>query len=109
VSRDAARPGIVDPGGQAERTRLSWNRTGLALAVIAALLIRDDSGSLLARSPALLMLVVSLGCFFYANRRYQAINSAVREGRSLSGQTQIRLFSLVALAPPVIGLIAILF
>jgi hypothetical protein len=81
----------------------------LALAVIAALLIRDDSDSLLARSPALLMLVVALGCFFYANRRYQAINSAVRDGRSPLGHAPVRLFSLVALAPPVIGLLAILF
>lgn len=108
MSRDRTHPPIVDRGGQAERTRLSWNRTGLAIAVISALMLRDDSSPLLARTPALMMLFVALGCFWYANRRYQAINDAVRNARSLPFATHIRVFSLVALVPPVIGLISIL-
>lgn len=108
MRRDHTRPGIVDRGGQAERTRLSWNRTGLALAVVSALILRDDSGSLLERIPALLMLLAALGCFWYAHRRYQAINAAVRDGRSLPAPTHIRMLAIVALAPPAIGLIAIL-
>lgn len=42
-----------DPGVQAERTALAWNRTGLALAVNAALTLR---AGVVNHAPALLLL-----------------------------------------------------
>lgn len=103
-----SRDPIIDPGGQAERTRLSWNRTGLAIAVNAALLVHLGSGSLVRHIPALAMLLVAVGCFLFANHRYQQINRAVRSGGRIAVITQVRTLTLVTVLPAVIALAAVL-
>lgn len=103
-----ASPRIVDPGGQAERTRLSWNRTGLAVAVNAALLIHTDTGPLWRHLPALAMLAAAWGCFLFANRRYRQINTAVRSGRTVATVTHPRVLAVTLAAPMAIALTAIL-
>lgn len=99
---------ILDRGGQAERTRLSWNRTGLALAVNAALLVHTGDGSLVRHLPALLMLLVALGCFLFAARRYRAINVAVRSGRPVTNLARMRALAVLSILPAVIALVAAL-
>jgi hypothetical protein len=99
---------IVDPGGQAERTRLSWNRTGLALAVNAALLLHSRVGSTLTQVPMLLMLLAALGCFLFANRRYRTVSAAVRNQTPIVVLANIRLLGLAALLPALIALAAVL-
>lgn len=99
---------ILDRGGQAERTRLSWNRTGLALAVNAALLVHTGSGSLARHVPALLMLLVALGCFLFAARRYRSINAAVRAERTVAGLAHTRVLAALSVLPAVIALVAVL-
>jgi hypothetical protein len=99
---------ILDAGGQAERTRLSWNRTALALAVNAALLVHVGGGSLAEHVPAMLMLLVALGCFLFAGRRYHTINAAVRSDRAVAGITHVRTLALLSVVPAVIALVAVL-
>jgi hypothetical protein len=99
---------ILDPGAQAERTRLSWNRTGLALAVNAALLVHVGGGSMAEHVPAMLMLLVALGCFLFAGRRYRVINTDVRSGRAVAGIAHVRTLALLSLVPAVIALAAVI-
>jgi uncharacterized membrane protein YidH (DUF202 family) len=99
---------IVDPGTQAERTRLSWNRTGLALAVNAALLVHTTDGSLMRHVPAAAMLVVALACFLLADRRYRRITASVRSGRSVASIAHVRTLAAVAVLPAVIALAGVL-
>lgn len=105
--RPAPEP-VVDPGAQAERTRLSWNRTGLALAVNAALLVHTASGSLARHLPAAAMLLVALACFLLADRRYRRITAAVRAGRSVASIAHVRTLAAVAVLPAVIALAGVL-
>lgn len=95
---------IIDKGMQAERTRLSWNRTGLAIAVIAALLIRADPDTLWHHLPAIGMFAVAMSCFFYARRRYRAINTAVRTGVHSVNTARHRILAATALLPAIIAL-----
>lgn len=99
---------ILDRGAQAERTRLAWNRTGLALAVNAGLLVHAQGGSLARHIPALAMLAVALGCFLFASRRYRLINTAVRGGRPVAALAHVRALALLSVLPAAIALAAVL-
>lgn len=99
---------IADRGAQAERTRLSWNRTGLAIAVNAALVVHAGTGPLWRHIPALAMLCVAWACFLFAERRYRQINAAVRTGRQVAVATQVRAIALLVLVPMVIALATVL-
>lgn len=98
---------VLDRGAQAERTRLSWNRTALAIAVNAALLGHAGGDSMLRRGLALAMLASALACFVFADRRYRAINSAVRAGRAASVVASPRVLALLTLVPVAIALVAV--
>lgn len=99
---------IVSRGGQAERTRLSWNRTALALAVNAALLTQTGGGSFAQHLPALAMLVAALGCFLFADRRYRAINTAIRNHQHLAAIAHTRTLAILTVLPALIALTAML-
>lgn len=99
---------IVDPGLQAERTRLSWNRTALAIGVNAALLLHTGRGSLATQLSALLMLGVAVGCWLFAARRYRQITAAIRTGQSVAVLAQIRTLARIRFLPAAIGLAAVL-
>lgn len=99
---------IFDRGGQAERTRLSWNRTGLALGVNAALLIQHSSTGFAAHVPALAMLALALACFAFAGLRYRQITEAVWHGRSVVVLAQLRGLALITVVPAVIALVGVL-
>lgn len=99
---------MLDVGAQAERTRLSWNRTALAIAVNAALLIHMSGGSPPRQLAAMAMLAVAVGCFVFADRRYRQINAAVRAGRPVAVSAHSTVTALLVLVPAVIGLSAVL-
>lgn len=99
---------ILDSGGQAERTRLSWNRTGLALAVNGALLVHTGGGSLLWHVPALTMLLVAVVCFVFADHRYRQINRAVQANQQVAVITHMRAVAVLTVIPAIIALVGIL-
>lgn len=100
---------IVDPGGQAERTRLSWNRTGLAIAVNAALLVHLRTDNWWLHLPPFLLLLVAVGCFLFANLRYHQINEAVRRGSRIADITQVRALTMITVLPAAVALVTIFF
>src|SRR5690606_2126522 len=58
---------VHDVGLQAERTRLAWARTALALAVIGALELRigDQAATLVHRLPGLGTLLLAVACWLH--------------------------------------------
>lgn len=99
---------ILSGGAQAERTRLSWNRTALAIAVNAALLTHTGGTSLARHIAAMAVFIAAVGCFIFADRRYRQINAAVRSGRRVTVVLHVRTVGLLAFAPALIALGAIL-
>lgn len=93
-------PAVQDPGLQAERTRLAWSRTALALAVVGALELhptRPDL-SLLERTPAILTMLFAVACWIHGGRRYLRVRSALAAGRPIVGRrTTLVLGALVVL------------
>ena len=91
------RSGVVlqqprDPGLQAERTALAWNRTGLAVLVNALLALRSgwSSGDRPIIFLAVALLVAAGAAVFYgAWRRRQLLSARVM------------------IAPPAIGIVAV--
>lgn len=60
----------LDPGLQAERTAISWQRTALSAGAFAALLLHSGGTGLGTRVPGAIGLVVSLLLLVVAERRY---------------------------------------
>jgi hypothetical protein len=54
------------------------------------------------------MLLVALGCFLFAGRRYRTINAAVRSDRAVAGIAHVRTLALLSVVPAVIALVAVL-
>lgn len=106
----SADPGITDPGLQAERTRLSWARTALALAVIGALMLHpfDHVPTLAAQLPGVAMLLLASATWAYGSRRYRFVIAAVRAGRPIAAAAHIRAFGVLCLLPAALGLWAVL-
>ena len=65
------------PGLQAERTRLSWDRTGLAFSTYGALLLH--AGHL----PGIVVILSGVAVLVLGRRRYRRVADCIREGRPL--------------------------
>ncbi len=61
---------VVDPGLQAERTAISWQRTALSVGAFSVLLLHTGGARLGTRVPGALALLVSLLLLLVAERRY---------------------------------------
>jgi len=103
----AARDGLRDPGLQAERTALAWNRT--ALAVLANALLAARAG-VTSHAPTLTALAIALlaaaaaAVGYGAWRRHALLGSAPAIAPS---HHAIGLVALLALATCAVGLAAI--
>ncbi len=100
---------VQDPGLQAERTRLAWARTSLAMAVVGALELHVGGGtaSLVGRLPGALMVLLAAGCWAHGGRRYRRITRALAAGR-LVAEVGGPIMVALALIPAVIALWSLL-
>ena len=92
---------LWDPGTQAERTALAWQRTGLSAAVVGALLTHlNPAGQPLAPWPGLLVMVFgAAAAAVVAPLRYSSVLRAARSGRTpLSTPATAAAAALVVLA-----------
>lgn len=88
---------IPDEGAQAERTALSWQRTGLAALAVGALLIHTDPGRApLSPWPAVVLIAVGALCAaVLAPVRYRRVLRAVSAGRTPAASSTIPAVSAV--------------
>lgn len=68
---------LLDPGAQAERTALAWQRTGLALVGVGAVLLHVDGSSSSHLSLAVGLLDIAAGAVL------GAVVAPLRYGRTL--------------------------
>jgi uncharacterized membrane protein YidH (DUF202 family) len=101
---------VLDPGLQAERTRLSWSRTALALVVIGALMLHPFGRQLTVRQslPGLTLLLFAGLTWWYGGWRYRRVLVAVREGRSAASTWEFRAFTWLCLLPAAVAIWAVL-
>ncbi len=78
-----------DPGLQAERTAMAWERTALGVAAVSALLLHDTGASLLAKLPGTLGLGVALLLLVATELRYAHTVRQVGVGRSPASPTLV--------------------
>lgn len=90
---------LFDPGAQAERTALAWQRTGLSTAAVGLLLVHAHPvGHLLPPWPGLLL--VTAGAVLAAvvsPVRYLRIDRTVRAGGGPSSSGTVPAITLVVL------------
>lgn len=100
---------VQDPGLQAERTRLAWARTSLAMAVVGALELHvgGSATSVVGRLPGALTMLLAAGCWAHGGRRYLRITRALAAGRSVADGGGLKLAAL-ALIPAAVALWALL-
>ena len=100
----------VDPGLQAERTKLAWNRTALAVGVIGLLMLHPfhPRTSLANDVPGFIMVLLAACTWWYGAHRYRVVVASVRAGRSITAMLNGRRFVLVCLIPAALGLWAVL-
>ena len=74
---------LMDVGAQAERTVLAWQRTGVGMMAIGALLLRWDINEHLPVWPGILLTTVGgLVVLVLVPQRYRRVLHVVRAGRT---------------------------
>jgi len=78
---------LMDVGAQAERTALAWQRTGIGMMAVGALLVRWDAIEHLPVWPGIVLTsLAGLAALLLVPRRYGRVLRTVRAGQTpLSG------------------------
>lgn len=86
---------------QAERTRLAWARSSLALAVLGGLELRIGhvEPSVWQRFPGILTLILAIACWVYGGTRYRSIVRDLAAGRSVLNHRSRSVLAVVAVIP----------
>jgi putative membrane protein len=97
---------VFDVGLQHERTALAWDRTALALIVVAALSIRVAGGPFgeLLHLPGYLAIGLGAALLWFGARRYRHRDHDLRRGVS---PVRPRLIVLTGIAAVVMGLVSL--
>jgi uncharacterized membrane protein YidH (DUF202 family) len=83
---------IFDPAVQHERTALAWERTGVALMVGGALLLKHAIDSNAAWAEALGFLVAGSGALtlLWSTSRYESLHGVLRAGSDVTHPGMLR-------------------
>ena len=100
---------VQDPGLQAERTRLAWSRTALALAVVGAVELHPTRPelSLLQRTPALLTMLLAVAYWVYGGRRYLRVRAALAASRPIVPRHSMLVLGALVVLPAATALWAV--
>lgn len=99
---------VLDPGLQAERTAISWQRTALSVGGFSALLLHTGGPRLLTRLPGALALIVSLLLLLVAERRYVDMVLNIHAESTPSSPQALRRVSLAVVVVSLLSLGVIL-
>ena len=80
----------LDPGLQAERTAMAWQRTALGLGAVSALLVRQAGGDPLAAAPGAVGLLAAVALLVVVETRYLRTHRHVAEGTEAMGPRLVR-------------------
>lgn len=91
---------VFDPSVQHERTALAWERTGVALMVAGALMLKHAIDSDATWAEALGILVIAAGAvtLLWSARRYEALHRVLRSGAEVTHPTMFRTVAIVTMA-----------
>ncbi|SLM98013.1 DUF202 domain-containing protein [Brevibacterium yomogidense] len=98
-----------DPGLQPERTTLAWIRTMLALLVTSSLFLRwADVHGLIAVTPFLVCLLVSLLIHLSQRTRHQRASRGIRDERINANPRAVGTLALASITISALGLLVVL-
>ena len=80
----------VDPGLQAERTALAWQRTALGVGGVSALLLHHANGAIVPSLAGVAGLLAALGLVLVVEARYVHNSHHGEAGNSPMGQGLVR-------------------
>ena len=80
----------MDPGLQAERTAMAWQRTALGIGGVSALLLHYAAGAILPSLPGALGLLTALGLLLVVEARYVQNSRHGDAGNSPMGPAMVR-------------------
>jgi uncharacterized membrane protein YidH (DUF202 family) len=80
----------IDPGLQAERTAMAWQRTALGVGAVGALLIHHAGGVTWGAIPGALGLLVGLVLILASEGRYERTVHRVRSGQQATSRGLVR-------------------
>ncbi len=83
---------VLDPGLQAERTRLAWSRTALSFAAVGALLLHNGitASDPLHSLPGVVGLCCAAGTYLLGVSRYHATTRRVPRGEPMTSIGSVR-------------------
>lgn len=87
-----------DVGRAAERTAMAWQRTGLALAGVSALMVRLANRDLALAVPGLAGFVLAVVLMVVGAQRYASIVHRVRGGESCLADRLVAVLTLGTIA-----------
>ncbi len=80
----------MDPGLQAERTAMAWQRTALGIGGVSALLLHHAEGAILPSLPGAVGLLGALGLLVVVEARYLHNSRHGHAGNSPMGRRMVR-------------------
>lgn len=89
---------VFDPAVQHERTALAWERTGVALMVGGALMLKHaiDSNATWAEALGLLVAVTGAVTLLWSAHRYESLHGVLRSGADVTHPAMLRAVAWVA-------------
>lgn len=97
----------IDSGLQSERTSMAWQRTGLALGAVSALLLHKAGGDVVSAIPGLIGMMISIFVLIVSEVRYERTVRRVIAGETPARPAMLRLVAFTATALSIAALVLV--